>query len=89
VVSLAVVMLAATAPTVSAGEEVVAQVPGATGLTACGGHVVWSRPDPATGLWTLEQWHAGRVSRLPDEQVPCAPCGSRRRSVAWGVPSRG
>src|SRR5690349_25119494 len=43
---------------------VVAQVPGATGLTAYAGHVVWSQPDPATGRWRLMQWHDGRVTRL-------------------------
>jgi hypothetical protein len=62
---LAVLLVAAGAPGANATEEVVAPAPGATGLTAYGGHVVWSQPDPATGLWQLEQWHAGHVARLP------------------------
>jgi hypothetical protein len=38
---------------------------GTAGLTAYGGHVVWSQFDPATRLWSLQQWHAGKQSRLP------------------------
>ena len=48
----------------SATEQVVAKVGEAAGLTAYGGHVVWSQRDPATGRWQLRQWHAGHVSRL-------------------------
>ena len=44
--------------------QVVANVGEAAGLTAYGGHVVWSQRDPATGRWQLRQWHAGHVSRL-------------------------
>ena len=37
---------------------VVADAPGATALTAYGGHVVWSRLDPATGRWQLVHRHS-------------------------------
>ena len=46
-------------------EQVVAHVGEAAGLTAYGGHAVWSQLDRATGRWQLRQWHAGHVSRLP------------------------
>jgi hypothetical protein len=45
-------------------EQVVATLPDAKGLTAFGGHVVWSHPDAAGHGWRLMQWHAGRVTRL-------------------------
>jgi hypothetical protein len=64
VLTVALVTAAAAAPDVGASGVVVAQVPGATGLTAYAGHVVWSQPDPATGRWRLMQWHDGRVTRL-------------------------
>jgi hypothetical protein len=46
-------------------EQVVATVPRAKGLTAFGGHVVWSQRDEAIHRWRLMQWHAGVVTRLP------------------------
>ena len=53
---------------------ILADAPGATGLTAYAGHVVWSRLDPATARWQLVQWTgpAGRISTLPvaERSVP-------------------
>jgi hypothetical protein len=48
-----------------ADEQVVAEAPGAAGLTAFGGHVVWSAPDLATGRWKLVQWNLGVLTALP------------------------
>jgi hypothetical protein len=35
----------------------------ATGVTAYGGHIVWSEQD--AGAWVLREWYAGRTRRLP------------------------
>jgi hypothetical protein len=72
-------------------QEVVAEVPGAVGLTAYGGHVVWSAPDPATGSWRLMRWHDGAVAPLavPERSVPFdADVGPDRRGRPVVVFSR-
>jgi hypothetical protein len=68
----AAILPAWTVRTAVADEQVVAEVPGAAGLTAFGGHVVWSAPNPATGRWKLMHWHAGRLTPLPvpERSVP-------------------
>ena len=69
---LAAALAAALPAPATAEEQVVTQAPGAAGLTAYAGHVVWSQPDLASSRWRLMQWHAGHVSRLPvaDRGVP-------------------
>ena len=53
-------------------EQVVADAPGAMGLTAYDDHVVWSALDPQTRRWRLMHWHAGAVTVLPvaERRVP-------------------
>lgn len=62
---LALVAVAAPSNAVAAAPTRLAPAPDAAGLTAFGGHVVWSARDPETGLWSLQRWHAGVVERLP------------------------
>src|SRR5690349_24158342 len=45
---------------------VVAQVPGATGLTAYAGHVVWSQLDPGTGRWQRSEEHTSELQSRRD-----------------------
>lgn len=47
-----------------AGTSVIASGRGATGITAHGGHVVWSARAPGARRWRLMHWHAGRVRTL-------------------------
>src|SRR4051812_34769036 len=74
-----------------ADEQVVATLPGAMGLSAYGGHVIWSQPDAATGRWRLMQWHAGRITRVAvgERSVPFdADAGPDVRGRAIAVFSR-
>jgi hypothetical protein len=66
-----VAAVAAAAPA-AARTTVVAGGDGAAGLTAYGGHLVWSQRDPHTHRWTLRHWHAGHTSRIavPARAVP-------------------
>jgi hypothetical protein len=58
--------IAATAgPARGATEQLTPTYRGFVGLTAYGGHVVWSQFDSASHQWSLQEWHAGRQSRLP------------------------
>ena len=68
-------------------EQVVATLPDAKGLTAFGGHVVWSQPDGASRRWRLMQWHAGVVTRLPIPPRAVEVVSGRRE--APGVARRG
>ncbi len=45
--------------------ETIADGTGVTGLSAYGGHLVFSHRDPATKRWRLMAWHAGHIARLP------------------------
>jgi hypothetical protein len=58
-------LLAVAASPAQAADTVLAPAPNTAGITAYGGHVVLSRLDPATGMWSLVRWHAGVVDVLP------------------------
>jgi hypothetical protein len=60
------------AGTASAADTVLAPAPDSTGITAYGGHVVFSRYDGATSRWALVRWHAGLIDQLPvpERSVP-------------------
>lgn len=45
--------------------KVIADGRGATGLSAYGGHLVYSVRDPVSKQWSLVRWHAGHVEALP------------------------
>jgi hypothetical protein len=57
--------LAVAASPAQAADTVLAPAPDTAGITAYGGHVVLSRFDPATNMWSLVRWHAGAVDVLP------------------------
>jgi hypothetical protein len=48
-----------------ADEQVIGPAPGASGISAYGGWVVWSERDTVTSMWRLMRWHAGQIARLP------------------------
>jgi hypothetical protein len=63
---LATLLLTAVAASpAQAADTVLAPAANTAGITAYGGHVVLSRLDPATGMWSLVRWHAGAVDVLP------------------------
>ena len=63
---LLVTMLSAGAASAAqAADTVLAPAPNTAGITAYGGHVVLSRLDPATSMWSLVRWRAGAVDVLP------------------------
>ena len=60
----ALAVACATAAPAHAADSLLAPAPVASGLSAYGGHAVWSARD-ATGQWRLVHWHAGTVTALP------------------------
>ncbi|MEA2130730.1 MAG: hypothetical protein QOJ85_3621, partial [Solirubrobacteraceae bacterium] len=60
----AVALACCTATPAHAADAVLSPAPGAAGLTAYNGHVVWSSRDPVSGRWSLTQLHRGAVSAL-------------------------
>src|SRR5438094_6497416 len=68
---------------------VVADAAGATALTAYGGHVVWSRLDPATNRWQLVHRAGGDVTALPVPERSVAARPRRRRGARHARRSRG
>jgi hypothetical protein len=67
-----VVLVLSLAGTASATDTVLSAAPDSTGITAYGGHVVFSRYDGATSRWALVRWHAGVLDQLPvpERSVP-------------------
>jgi hypothetical protein len=64
--AMLVVVFSAAPRAASADPQVLGVVgPYATGLTAYGGHVVWSERDPIAGRHRLMRWHAGITAPLP------------------------
>lgn len=63
--TVVVLVLVAAAPARAETTKVIADGAGATGLSAYGGHLVWSSLDPASKQWRLLHLHAGKVKPLP------------------------
>ena len=81
----------ALAPPARAIDVPVRKLPGAAGLTAYGGWVVWSARDATTGRWSLWRWHEGRTRALPAGTQPLpfdADAGPDRRGRPVVVFSR-